>query len=370
MREWQVGDPTGTGEDLGVPDISYIGYLRERNDDYTGNSNFGLSRVKLSFDDSMRIARIYKSKGDYLNAIRYYDDALEYRYHHEDAMCEKAECFEKLGQNIDASNIYYDLAFTMGGRDNDKASKYYKRCYDLNPNHRNLLWEFPLLLKDMKRYRQAIFYFEKNINQKAFCSDACQWHIAHCYSCLKDYKNELEWIDKCLDNYFCLQDVEIKFRCLKNLNRLDEGIKFYENCADCFLNNTVHSGDGDALKVLEHLIKIKNKPEYVQKRDQILDSHKMSYYRIDALAQTCLECRNEELIEFMSTYSDDDYEVFIDKYSKITGESPSEFKTWYLKLKNDDLKFIEVYFSHPTHEKYVNIISTCRWWMGLYKYLK
>lgn len=370
MREWQVGDPTGTGEDLGVPDIAYMGYLKERDDDNRGNGNGSSGHVKLSFEASMKMARTYKSKGDYAEAIRYYNDALEYSYYHEEAMCEKAECLEKLGQKIDASDIYYELAFSLGGRDNEKASKYYKRCYDLNPNHKKLLWDFPILLKDMKRYSQAIFYFEKNISQNAFCSDACPWHIAHCYSCLKDYKSELEWIDKCLDNRFCLQDVEIKFTCLKNLNRLDEGIKFCEESVDCFLNNTEYPGDGDAIKLLEYLIKIKNKPEYVEKINLILDGHKMSYYVIDALAQTCLECRNEELIKFMSTYSDDDYEVFIEKYSKITGQSPDEFKTWYLKLKRDDLFFINDYFSYPADEKYEKVLSVLRWWTGLYRYLE
>lgn len=27
MREWQVGDPAGDGNDIGVPDIDYMGYL-------------------------------------------------------------------------------------------------------------------------------------------------------------------------------------------------------------------------------------------------------------------------------------------------------------------------------------------------------
>lgn len=167
-----------------------------------------------------------------------------------------------------------------------------------------------------------------------------------------------------------MQDVEIKFTCLKNLNRLDEGIKFCEESVDRFLNNTEYPGDSDAIKLLEYLIKIKNKPEYVEKINQILDGHKMSYYVIDALAQTCIECRNEELIKFMSTYSDDDYEVFIEKYSKITGQSPDGFKTWYLKLKRDDLYFIYDYFSYPADEKYEKVLSVLGWWTGLYRYLE
>ena len=28
MREWQVGDPVGDGNDIGVPDTKYMGYLK------------------------------------------------------------------------------------------------------------------------------------------------------------------------------------------------------------------------------------------------------------------------------------------------------------------------------------------------------
>ena len=369
MREWQVGDPTGTGEDLGVPDIPCMGYLRERNDNHGGNNGFGLSDVKLSFDDSMRVARTFKSRGDYANAIRHYNNALEYKYHDEEAMSEKAECFEKLGDKIQASDVYYDLAFTLERKENEKAVKYYKRCYVLNPNNEKVLWDLPQLLKDMGRYKEAIFYFEKNIKAKAFCNDACAWHIAHCYCGLKDYKNELKWIDKCLHNHFCLQDVYIKFMCLKNLNRLSDGIMFYEDSVRRFLNNKKRPCDGDALKVLEKLIKIRLKQEYVEKRDNILKSHNMSYYRLDALAQTCCSCRNKDLIEFMSTYCDDDFKIFVEEYCKITGESKSEFKSWYLELNSDDLMFIDNYFSHPTHDKYQCVLSQYRWWAGLFEYL-
>ena len=30
MREWQVGDPIGDGNDIGVPDTKYMGYNKSR----------------------------------------------------------------------------------------------------------------------------------------------------------------------------------------------------------------------------------------------------------------------------------------------------------------------------------------------------
>ena len=29
MREWRVGDPIGDGNDIGVPDIPYMSYLKD-----------------------------------------------------------------------------------------------------------------------------------------------------------------------------------------------------------------------------------------------------------------------------------------------------------------------------------------------------
>lgn len=37
MREWQVGDPVGDGNDIGVPDIKYMGYLKERDSESGGS---------------------------------------------------------------------------------------------------------------------------------------------------------------------------------------------------------------------------------------------------------------------------------------------------------------------------------------------
>lgn len=28
MREWQIGDPAGDGNDIGIPDIPYMDYLK------------------------------------------------------------------------------------------------------------------------------------------------------------------------------------------------------------------------------------------------------------------------------------------------------------------------------------------------------
>ncbi|WP_295612000.1 hypothetical protein, partial [uncultured Methanobrevibacter sp.] len=49
MREWQVGDPIGDGNDIGVPDIKYMGYLKNNNN---GRRNNNPSSVDI--DKSVR----------------------------------------------------------------------------------------------------------------------------------------------------------------------------------------------------------------------------------------------------------------------------------------------------------------------------
>lgn len=46
MREWQVGDPVGDGNDIGVPDTKYMGYLRK--DDKNNQSNSFIKDIERS----------------------------------------------------------------------------------------------------------------------------------------------------------------------------------------------------------------------------------------------------------------------------------------------------------------------------------
>ena len=40
MRDWQVGDPIGDGNDIGVPDIPYMGYLRDSDEELSTADTF------------------------------------------------------------------------------------------------------------------------------------------------------------------------------------------------------------------------------------------------------------------------------------------------------------------------------------------
>ena len=54
MRDWQVGDSIGDGNDIGVPDTRYMGYLRddeEDEEDIVDDFQSRLNRSKYLYDN-------------------------------------------------------------------------------------------------------------------------------------------------------------------------------------------------------------------------------------------------------------------------------------------------------------------------------
>ena len=68
MREWQVGDPVGDGNDIGVPDIRYMGYLRddEDEDSLVNEFRFSFTQFHAGFE-----------AGNYDTAFNYLKEAFE-----------------------------------------------------------------------------------------------------------------------------------------------------------------------------------------------------------------------------------------------------------------------------------------------------
>ena len=78
MREWQVGDPVGDGNDIGVPDTKYMGYLNNDYADSDSSGSFELPRRDIIYKDSyntyIELAR--KSNDDH-GIINYYKKAVD-----------------------------------------------------------------------------------------------------------------------------------------------------------------------------------------------------------------------------------------------------------------------------------------------------
>mgnify|MGYP006377686473 CR=1 FL=1 len=136
MREWQVGDPIGDGNDIGVPDIPYLDYLKDRDDDYQEYGGRDYSSVTHDYEYCIKRAREFADMEEYYKAINYYDLALENSYHDEDALIGKAECLEKLGEKIEAGACYAILGNSKDFHDEEElAIKYYKKAMKIYNSH-------------------------------------------------------------------------------------------------------------------------------------------------------------------------------------------------------------------------------------------
>ena len=151
MREWQVGDPIGDGNDIGVPDTKYMGYLRD---------NDGES----SKDD------IVDNFKQYINYAREYYNLQ----HYEDAF------------------YYLDYSFRTYG----KMNNFEKSQARANPFNQD--WIIELCCKIINNhgeyYQEATDFIIKNQYSLKLCMDCdCVYPIdyKHCIKCGKPLTEEL-----------------------------------------------------------------------------------------------------------------------------------------------------------------------------------
>ena len=69
MRQWQVGDPVGDGNDIGVPDTGYMGYLKK--DSVNNHSKRGTAK-------DVELSKQYRDEAWRLNEDDKYYDALSF----------------------------------------------------------------------------------------------------------------------------------------------------------------------------------------------------------------------------------------------------------------------------------------------------
>ena len=83
MREWQVGDPIGDGNDIGVPDTKYMGYLRnnDENNQPKSSSSKDIELSKQYYGQAMKLKderKVYDALSFINAAIRYNPDDSRY----------------------------------------------------------------------------------------------------------------------------------------------------------------------------------------------------------------------------------------------------------------------------------------------------
>lgn len=118
MRQWQVGDPAGDGNDIGVPDTGYMGYLRSDDEDFEYDI---LEEFKANINHSR-----------YCYGIAKYDEAfrlLESSYN----AYEKMNAYQKSQIRDDPFNRYWiiDLCCRMINR----HGRYYQNATEILLEH-------------------------------------------------------------------------------------------------------------------------------------------------------------------------------------------------------------------------------------------
>ena len=334
MREWQVGDPIGDGNDLGVPDIKYFDYLRDKSDDdepyERGVSSYYSSRHRYTYDECIEKAKKLSDKGNYLLAIEYYDRALDMAYHDEVALNGKAECLCKIGAAYDASQCYFDLGFkhTYRRGDEEIAIKYYKKCLELNPNNDEALDYLGYSLKELGRYSEALTYYKR-----AKTKDV-DWEMAMCYMGLKEYELASPLLDTKLKESPHAEDwLDQKCECLIELNRKGEAITCYKQFIDMLMNEDCYER---ALERLDLLSEIIPDDPFIEDRREICIKDKES---LEIRLQAVLNAIASHHMYNPKGLDENDLRGFIEYVSKKSGESIEDILRWYSTPMLDSFNF-------------------------------
>ena len=101
MDEWHVGDPADWGDHVGVPDIPYMGYLQDEEEEQRPNRVSKAHQLRAE-------AWALRENGQYQDALNVINRALEYSRHWK-VLNVKAIILEDMGR-YDEALRYYDLA--------------------------------------------------------------------------------------------------------------------------------------------------------------------------------------------------------------------------------------------------------------------
>ena len=76
MREWQVGDPVGDGNDIGVPDTKYMNYLRNNDENIILNnsSSKDIKRSKQYQEEALKL----NEENNFYDALSFINVAIRY----------------------------------------------------------------------------------------------------------------------------------------------------------------------------------------------------------------------------------------------------------------------------------------------------
>lgn len=354
MRQWQAGDPIEGGNEIGVPDIYYFDYLKDRSDDdyrSSGDSYGGQvsSKPVLPYDEILKIAKESFDAGNYEGALNCYNQALD-RHYSEEAKCGKAECLHKLARNDEASLLFFELGdrHTWGDGDKNVAVNYYKKSLECNPNNEDSLDNLGYALRELERYGEALTYYGR-IRHKDV-----GWAMAICYMRLKKYENAIPLLDKEIKECpHCDNHLDEKCECLIGLNRKGEAIRLWKNFIVFLMDNECYER---ALERLDLLSKnTRDEDIFIgENRDKCLNEKEI----LDARFNVISKAMSEYHMYNPNGLDENDLKGFMKFISEESGESVDDIVRWYRTpmLGTSPFRSICINHLHYVHwDKIVNM---------------
>lgn len=193
MREWQVGDPIGDGNDIGVPDIKYMGYLKN-NDNGRRNNNPSSADIDKSTRFQEEAVKLWE-ENKLSDALSFINSAIHYN-----------------PDDDENWNVKGIILWDMAEMDSDKFYEAYK-CFNnallikpdgkiLKKNKAKCINDWARYYYDIKDYDRAMSKIDESlslIEDKTADYYATALNIKSCiYSSKFDHEKALKYINKAL----------------------------------------------------------------------------------------------------------------------------------------------------------------------------
>ena len=193
MREWQVGDPIGDGNDIGVPDIKYMGYLKN-NDNGRRNNNPSSVDIDKSTRFQEEAVKLWE-ENKLSDALSFINSAIHYN-----------------PDDDENWNVKGIILWDMAEMDSDKFYEAYK-CFNnallikpdgkiLKKNKAKCINDWARYYYDIKDYDRAMSKIDESlslIEDKTADYYATALNLKSCiYSSKFDYEKALKYINKAL----------------------------------------------------------------------------------------------------------------------------------------------------------------------------
>ena len=106
--EWQVGDPEDWGDSIGTPDIPYMGYLNNDDDERPPDNNHKTDKASILSDEAWRL----RNEERYNEALVLINQAIESNPHHSNHLNRKAIILEDM-RRYEEALCFYDKALAV-----------------------------------------------------------------------------------------------------------------------------------------------------------------------------------------------------------------------------------------------------------------